>query len=192
MPENKFWVEIKRRFAKTDKKKVGWFLLYAAVILFALMVFASRYGLFGIWLYSVRSGSMEPAIHRGSLVVVRRTDSIKQGDVITFYTGFRKNTITHRVLEIVNRGQLYYRTKGDANNAPDSVLVPKEMVVGKVIYSLPYLGYGVAFLQTLPGIVLFILVPALVIIIDEGNQLKEEWERLKRRRKQIKTKKQND
>ena len=69
----------------------------------------------------VQSGSMEPAIKTGSVVIVKPVENYKTNDVITFVDGGKSNTTTHRVVDMeVVSGQTQYITKGDANNAEDS------------------------------------------------------------------------
>jgi len=70
----------------------------------------------------VQSGSMEPAIHTGSVVMVKPASDYKIGDVITFgEVSKTKAPITHRIYDIkVVDGNPVYITKGDANNAPDA------------------------------------------------------------------------
>lgn len=194
MPKaKKKWSKIRQRLkAYFVNKKIGWWFIYGLVAVFALVVLSSKYGLLGFRLYSVRSGSMEPSLAKGSLVLVREKAPVNEGDIITFYTGFKNNTVTHRVIKIQREKDLvFYQTKGDANNAPDSVKVAADRVVGKVVGSAPYLGYIVAFTQTLIGVVLLILVPSLIIIIDEGTKLKEEWRRWQRKNKTNQKRKTN-
>ena len=183
MSSKKRWPKIKNKAKAYFSKKWGWLLLYLVIVIFALVVLSSRYGLLGFRLYSVRSGSMDPALPKGSLVLVKEDISIQKGDIITFYTGFKNNTITHRVVEIQEEGDtVFYQTKGDANNAPDSLKIAADKIVGKVIGSVPCVGYIIAFAQSFIGIMLLIVVPSLIIIIDEGFKLKEEWRRWQKRK----------
>lgn len=92
--------------------------------------------------YIVMSGSMEPAIHTGSLVLVDQKISaheIQAGDII----GYRRlddSLILHRVVEIQN-GE--FITKGDNNDAKDLSPVKPEQYIGKCRVALPYMGYMV-------------------------------------------------
>jgi len=48
----------------------------------------------------------------------------------------------HRVISISNEGgTLQFRTKGDANNAPDEEAVLADNVVGKEIFNIPKVGW---------------------------------------------------
>lgn len=122
---------------------VSWVLLLAVGGVLLAMVVVPR--LSGATAYTVLTGSMEPGLLPGTLVVVKPTPAtdLSAGDVITFqpYSG-NPAVVTHRVEGIFYDAQNQMRiyTKGDANNvADDWVLVP-EQVRGRVWYSVPQLG----------------------------------------------------
>jgi signal peptidase len=117
----------------------------------------------------VQTGSMEPTIPIGSLVVTRPASSYAVGDVVTYRLG--KNYVTHRVVEIVNGA---YRTKGDANNSPDGNLVLPSTIVGKLFVSLPHVGRFINFVKTPLGFSLLIVVPALWVVLQEIRTIGHE------------------
>ena len=96
----------------------------------------------GYEIYTVVSGSMEPAIPTGSLVYIEgaQPEEIEEGDVIAFY-GARDSAavITHRVVEN-NALMGQFTTKGDANEKADVNPVSYEEFIGKLAVSVPYLG----------------------------------------------------
>ena len=119
--------------------------------------------------FLVSSGSMEPAIKTGSLVFTMPQKNYAVGDVVTFKPDPKnKSTTTHRVVAI---GGGIVKTAGDANNSPDPRLISLENVVGKVFYVLPYLGYLAGFIQTPQGFILFVIVPATILIYEEFKSL---------------------
>lgn len=142
-----------------------------ALILVILLV---GFRLIGFQMYTVLSGSMEPTHKVGSIVYVRETkqEDLKVDDVITYYLD--KNTLsTHRIVEIVKdkeTNEVKYRTKGDANEQEDAVLVKYENIKGKVIFSIPILGYILNFINTTSGrimaISIFVALISFVIIIE--------------------------
>ena len=67
-----------------------------------------------------------------------------------------------------------YRTKGDANKSADPEFVSKQNVVGKLVFSIPLVGYLMAFVKTLPGLVIFVFIPAVIIISEEIANIKTE------------------
>lgn len=115
-------------------------LLLILLVLICLPLTLPRF--FGYHIYSVVSGSMEPAIPTGSLVYIHETEpeDVAEEEVIAFY-GARDSAsiITHRVVE--NRTLMgEFITKGDANQTVDMNPVPYENFIGKVVYFLPGAG----------------------------------------------------
>lgn len=89
---------------------------------------------------SVATGSMEPKLKVGDAAIVYQTENIAVGDVIQFQSG--NHTVLHRVIKITQLdGQTVYITKGDANSSADAGVVQAEDVTGKVVSSVPYLGW---------------------------------------------------
>lgn len=133
--------------------------------------------------FVVQSGSMEPSISTGSIVMVAPKDTYMIGDIITFKNvADAKAPITHRVADIrVEQGKQTYLTKGDANNAPDAREVSPSEVLGKVLFHVPYLGYGVGAAKTPYGFSVLIILPAAILIFDEGKKI---WKEIKRMREQ--------
>jgi len=108
--------------------------------------------LIGWEIFSVQSGSMEPTINVGGIVVVHPVpaDQLKVGDVITFVDQNRPDTfVTHRIVELsITDGQAMAKTKGDANNTADAWSVPTTKTVGRVDLALPYLGFLMVWLSS--------------------------------------------
>jgi signal peptidase I len=106
----------------------------------------------GLQLLAVMSGSMEPTIHVGGIVGVLPTAAtdLKVGDVITFANQSNPDVlVTHRIVAIEpNNGQQLLTTQGDANDTVDAVSVPVTRAVGRVDFTLPWLGYLMVWLST--------------------------------------------
>jgi len=146
-----------------------------AILLTIFLIFYRPVSLWGDTRYEpVYSGSMEPAIPVGSVVVIKPVDpeTLKVGDILCFKIETESpTTVTHRIINITSQG---FITKGDANEDPDTWIVKKENVVGKVIATIPYLGYLGYFVRTPIGFILLIIIPAaLLIIIEIKNIIKE-------------------
>lgn len=140
-------------------------IFVGAVVLLALFFLGTRVSPFGYELKVVQSGSMEPAIHVGSVVVIVPETSYNVGDVITFGPDTKKQIpITHRIAEITDEG---FVTKGDANEHPDPKPAKKGEVIGRVAFSVPYIGHIIAFARTKLGYALLVGIPAALIILDE-------------------------
>lgn len=135
--------------------------------------------LLGYKTFAVISGSMEPNVHVGSLAYVKPMEAseIKVGDIITFHmSGQQGMMATHRVVEIQTDKNAFI-TKGDANENVDGALA-FERLLGKMTYSIPYLGYVTVYLKTMQGLVLagaiLILMVLLTIIPDFLNKGRAE------------------
>jgi signal peptidase len=75
--------------------------------------------------------------------------------------------------------------KGDANDSPDGDLVQKYQIIGRVNFSIPYIGYLVAFARTLPGLIICIIVPALVIVYEEVGKIQGEVKAIRSAKKKV-------
>jgi len=120
----------------------------AVVAVFALLVALSALDLTGHRLFVVGGASMEPAVPKGSLVIVRSTypAALMVGDVVTYQ--HRGASVTHRVASIEEYGDArVFTTKGDANETADPDAVAFDDRVGLVVAQLPLVGYLVAVLQ---------------------------------------------
>ena len=160
-------------------------ILLVVSVLPITRLFGGQAGNFKI--LTVLSGSMEPEIHTGSIVAIKSAMEYKIGDIITFGKISKTQTpTTHRIFEIKdNNGQKIYITKGDANNSPDMKEVLGSEVVGKVIFSVPYLGYAVDFAKKPFGFMLIIVIPAAAIIFDEVRKIKAEVVRLREKNHEL-------
>jgi signal peptidase len=139
---------------------------------------------------------MEPTYHVGSLIYVKKVDptTLKEKDPITFKLG--DNTIaTHRIVEIVydeeNPKEYKFRTKGDANEDVDANLVEPNKVLGKALFTIPYLGYLATYIQSYPGnmvaictaIALLIVVIIIDMIVEEPKEPVKEEKNAKKTKK---------
>jgi signal peptidase len=128
--------------------------------------------------FVVLSGSMEPAIPVGGVLLVRRVAAadVRRGDIITFVTPREPSAspqaasvTTHRVVAVQagQQGQPTFATKGDANENADPMAVPAQNVLGSAVFAMPYLGYVSRFASTKFGLLLLIVGPALLLIAME-------------------------
>jgi signal peptidase len=100
---------------------------------------------FGVGAAVVISGSMEPSLSVGDLIVVREADEYRIGQTVVFETG--GSLVVH---EIVRFEDGMVVTKGSANNTEDAPIPPKD-IKGKVVFSIPFVGYVLDFIRSLPG-----------------------------------------
>ena len=114
------------------------YILFFALILFILL------HLLGFKSVVVLTDSMEPMISPFSLVIVSPESDIKIGDVILYEVELskKKYKVLHRVIDIKEKkDQIVYITKGDNRRYADAWYVNRENIIGKLLFSLPYLGY---------------------------------------------------
>ncbi len=152
-------------------------VLLIALVLGCLPLTVPR--VFGLHIYTVVSGSMEPAIPTGSLVYVRETSPEQVGaeEVIAFY-GVRDSAsiITHRVVE--NRVVMgEFITKGDANQTEDMNPIPYENFIGSVVYSIPALGRAAELLTSHDGKLVAGAVIAAALLLQGLAVLTERKEK---------------
>lgn len=149
--------------------------------------------IFGYQIKTVLSGSMEPGIKTGSIIVVKPGGDMtrfKEGDVITFMDE-DKRVITHRVTEVVNNdGQILYRTKGDNNNAEDPNPVPSDNVLAEYTgITIPYVGYVQDFASSKNGILVMVILPGVLLL---AYSIFTIWQTLSQLERQYKQKLENE
>ena len=150
------------------KKAAGNIGFALVIVLMAAAVLTYLAPHLGWRVNAVLSGSMEPQLKVGGVVVSRPVgpEAIAVGDIIIFRpTAVGENLISHRVIGVEEKSPLYFKTKGDANDTPDPFLVPARNVVGKICFHVPFLGYATQFLKTPFGFLFALLIPGLIIIM---------------------------
>lgn len=95
----------------------------------------------GFMTFRVVTGSMEPTIHIGALMLTRETDisEIEKNDIVCFRSQDSMiwgSIVTHRVVNVMELedGSILLETKGDANTVADGYYVKESNLVGKVIW----------------------------------------------------------
>ena len=160
--------------------------LVIIVVILAILLAGAR--LVGLQVYCVLSGSMEPNYHVGAIIYAKEVDpaTLKVGDTISFL--LREDTVaTHRIIEVIpdeNDPNVFrFRTKGDNNDIEDANPVHCNNVLGKVVGTIPLLGYVSNFVQNPPGtyitlgfMMLMILAVFLPDIIGSSKALMAEEE----------------
>ena len=120
---------------------------------------------------TVMSGSMEPTIGTGDVVVARQIPPMdaRVGDIVTFRDPLNHDRlITHRVREIhVLQNKVIFVTKGDANTSTEHWVVPVDGTIGRVAFHVPRLGYFMVWIHSTFGLLLLIVLPTLVLGASE-------------------------
>ena len=124
----------------------------------------------GIFPMIVTTDSMKGTFDGGSLIICRTADpeDIEVGDIICFYDplGNGTTTVTHRVTEVNEDkdGNITWTTKGDNNNTEDDTPVPEDKLVGVYQFHIDKLGSLAMFMQSTPGLIIFIALPVLILV----------------------------
>ncbi|MEZ3433495.1 MAG: signal peptidase I [Lachnospiraceae bacterium] len=153
---------------------MGTALIVIVILLCSMLVVP---GIFGIHMYNVITGSMEPAIRVGSLIYIHETapEDIEEEDIIAFYgSAGDGGIITHRVVKN-NAVSGMFRTKGDANAGEDPTPVSYDDFIGRVVLAIPHMGKVLTILTSFYGkiaAVCVIIVGALLNILS--SRYKEE------------------
>jgi signal peptidase len=127
--------------------------------------------LFHLQRYVITGGSMEPTIHKGSVVFDRvvPVSDLRVGDVITFRPPDGVSQVTHRIVNASrdDGGRPVFKTRGDANQYADpwTVSFPRG-VQARYWFSVPYVGYVLGLLSFASVRMLFLALPALVVGIS--------------------------
>ena len=99
----------------------------------------------GYHIYYIASGSMEPTIKTGQVIVGKETDieDLEVDDIVTFYGtkgSLNGKIITHRIKKIYEEdGQIYLITKGDAVNDEDEAFLATD-VISVMKFKIPLAG----------------------------------------------------
>lgn len=130
---------------QTDENLAGWICTSIAFILIIWFCI----GVFPIRPFAIATGSMEPVIYAGDVVLSKRIEpsKLKIGDIIQY----KKDNIYifHRITGIINDPKgVKFNTKGDNNPIPDPQLVKSEDIKGIVVYKVPKVGWPSLLLKS--------------------------------------------
>lgn len=128
---------------KEDEDVLSWII--TSVVSISMIWFAV--GVFPIYPSVIVTGSMEPGIMPGDVIIVEKItgmediNNLKINDVIQFHRD--GILISHRIIDIMNNEEtgLQFKTKGDNNPGPDSTPVKPQDIKGTVKYKIPKIGW---------------------------------------------------
>jgi len=117
----------------------------------------------------VVGNSMYPTLKDGDLIVVKKVNpnELSVGDIIVYESPLDpESRIVHRIIEIVSYNPPAFRVKGDNRDTPDPWIVTSDMIIGKVIYSVPKIGIIPRFLSPIlkPPINYLIIIFVVFVI----------------------------
>lgn len=168
----------KLRKRRLKKATVRIFIWLAVIIFIPVFVFFSvviinpkaGHNFFGYSVYMVTSTSMVGVFDKGDCIIIKTVSSekeVKRGTDITFIRRSDGETVTHRVIDIIENtdGELEYITKGVNNPAADSGSVAFEDVLGIRVCTSVGLGNMIEFFRTPYGIITFLVSFVLIIVV---------------------------
>lgn len=137
---------------KINKKQKDGIIGDAIMTVMIILVIWFVVGVFSYYPSAILTGSMEPGIMPGDVVIVHKIqsmeelDKLKEGDIIQFKRD--DLLINHRIIEVIqDKDQTLYRTKGDNNNAPDEETVKVEDIKGTITGVVPKIGLPTVWLK---------------------------------------------
>ncbi len=138
-------------------------VIVVLVVIMAVFLMGSR--LVGFKVFTVISGSMEPKYSVGDLIYVQKVEpeQIKVGDPITFVVNEDLVVATHQVIKIDAENKHFY-TQGLANDTPDASPVHFNNLIGRPLFSIPYLGYVSDWIQNPPGLQITVVLGILLVL----------------------------
>jgi signal peptidase len=146
------------------------------IILIAAAMFVAVPKMFGMKMYTILSGSMEPALSAGDLIYVAPTDpeKIEKGDVISFVLNDNLVVATHRVVDVDREGQRF-TTQGDANDQKDASPVLYGNVIGVQKFAIPKIGFLFGYINTTTGRIIAVtsilaLTGVSLLLSDKKNK----------------------
>ena len=181
---------------RTLKKKLKAILRITIIILVAIIVGVNVYTInatrlagnsipmpFGVGAAVVLSGSMEPELSTGDMLIVAERESYSVGDVIVYQDG--RTSVTHRIVAISDDEVI---TRGDANNTDDAP-ISIDNIKGRVVFVVPFIGYIANAIKTPIGTIVILALSVFLLERSfrstkekddkELESIKAEIERLK-------------
>lgn len=141
------------------------FLVVLVIVLFIVRVSGNSPSIFGYHVYRVSSGSMEPTLMLGDVIVTKEVaaEEIQKNDIVTYKSlegDMAGEMITHRVVaEPEKEGDTYiFQTQGDWEGASLDPKITYEQIEGKYQFKVPFLDKMYSFFFTPYGLIIFIFV----------------------------------
>ena len=118
---------------------------YIIALTIFLFIVCFMYGIFKYKPITILSNSMFPTFSRGDIIIFKTLNNselknIEKKSIIIYKIGDK--LIAHRVVDkIVENNAVFYKTKGDNNNTPDTNLVKINQIQGIYIFNIKFLGF---------------------------------------------------
>lgn len=117
----------------------------------------------------IKSNSMSPFINKFDFVVVKKkSKNLKTGDVVVFLDNSKQHKIIHRIVftTAFENGQTLFQTKGDNSPKPDNVWHSYSDIYAQYAFTIPYIGFVVAYLTSYLGITNILVWIIVFVFLD--------------------------
>lgn len=168
-------------------KTLGQVVLFVILIFFILLNILSmnNKSLFGFRIYRVISGSMQPALQIGDVIIIKKANNYAEKDIITYDNGL--TTITHRIKSI-NGDEIV--TEGDANDAPDKPIT-KDRILGKYFFRISTFSVFSIMLTGKTIYLIMVLVLFAMLLFAIGDRVTRNLEYRRNNFKKVIKEKEN-
>ena len=165
-------------------KTLGQVVLFVILIFFILLNILSmnNKSLFGFRIYRVISGSMQPALQIGDVIIIKKANNYAEKDIITYDNGL--TTITHRIKSIDGDEII---TEGDANDAPDKPIT-KDRILGKYFFRISTFSVFSIMLTGKTIYLIMVLVLFAILLFAIGDRVTRNLENKEQKKKMPKKK----
>jgi len=171
-------------------KKITIFIIIIVMLLLVsnMILDKEKDGIFGYNGYIVLSDSMKATdFDAGDVIIVKKVDvkTLKEGDIISYISQASDNyldIVTHKIRSAtVNElGEPGFITYGTTTGVDDKIVVTYPYIVGKYKFAIPKLGLFLQFVKTVPGYIIFVAIPFLLLIFMQLIDAVKNYRRYKR------------
>jgi len=165
-----------KKAMKTVSSIIFCFLFIVTCFLVITKFMGGTPSVFGYSMYYVVTGSMEPEISSGDIIIAEkaRPENLEIGDIVT-YQGIsgqiNGKIITHKIIDIREiDGEMRFITKGTANDIEDQP-VAADQIISKMTVKLPFVGKIFSVINTRIGFLLIIILPLAALLAGEITSL---------------------
>lgn len=157
---------------------ISWLIIIFTIFvmlftIFSIVIKNNDNYIFGHKFLIVRGDSMSATdFYAGDLIMIKKInpDNLEEGDIITFISTAKENFgeyVTHKIrLKIeIDEGIYEFLTYGTTTNVNDDVKVTETQIVGVYVKNFPFLGWLFSFLRSVPGYIICVAIPFILVII---------------------------
>lgn len=149
--------------------------LILSIIIIVILVTAHMVIYSGIRFFTVTGTSMSPSITDNDIIIVYPINIkyLNIGDIISYRHNIngKDYIFTHRIVKIDGNT---INTKGDSIYIDDTYNITSDNIIGIMIGKVPYAGYVIRVVSSEIGYIIFIFIPAIILIVKEIKKIVKE------------------